>query len=84
MNYEIGNEITLEDNKSYIVIDLFELNDNKYLYLFNEETKKASLVKIINDTLCEIEDDNEFNIALNELVNKNKEQINEILKETNE
>ncbi len=84
MNYEIGNEITLEDNKSYIVIDLFELNNNKYLYLMNEETKKASLVKIINDIIYEIDDDNEFNIALNELINKNKEQINEILKETNE
>jgi Asp-tRNA(Asn)/Glu-tRNA(Gln) amidotransferase B subunit len=79
MNYEVGNEITLEDNKSYIIMDSFELNNNKYLYLFNEENKEASLVKIINDTLCQIEDDNEFNMVLSELVNKNKDKIEEIL-----
>ena len=83
MNYEIGNEITLEDNKSYLIIDSFEFNNSKYLYLFNEENKEASLVKVINDTLYEIEDDNEFNKVLNEVVNKNMDKIDELLKETN-
>ncbi len=83
MSYEIGNELTLEDNKSYIIVDSFEFNNSKYLYLFNEETKEASLVKLVNDTLYEIEDDNEFNNALNELINRNKDKINELIEETN-
>jgi len=84
MSYEIGNELTLEDNKSYIIVDSFEFNNSKYLYLINEETKEASLVKLVNDTLYEIEDDNEFNNALNELINRNKDKINELIEETNE
>lgn len=83
MKYEIGNEITLEDSKSYIIIDSFEFNNSKYLYLFNEESKEAFLVKIINDTLYQIEDDNEFNNVLNELVNKNKDKIDKLLEGTN-
>lgn len=84
MNYEIGDELVLEDDQTYVVIDSFTLNNNRYVYLIDEKTKKVSLVKVINDTLNEIDDDNEFNQALNELVNRNKDKINEILKETSE
>lgn len=84
MNYEMGDELTLDDNKCYVVVDSFELNNNRYIYLVDKESKNASLVKIINDSLNEIDDDNEFNMALNELVNRNKDKINGILRETNE
>lgn len=83
MYYEVGGKITLEDNKSYIIVDYFEITDNKYLYLINEESKKASLVKIINDSLYEINDDNEYNNVLNELFNRNKDKITKLLEETN-
>lgn len=82
MNYEKGKEIVLEDGKSYAIADSFDLNNNKYLYVVELETKKATLIKIINDTTYEIEDDNEFNEAFNELVRRNEEELIKNLKET--
>ncbi len=82
MNYEKGKEIVLEDGKSYAIADSFDLNNNKYLYVVEIETKEATLIKIINDTTYEIEDDNEFNEAFNELVRRNEEELIKNLKET--
>ena len=54
MNYEKGKELVLEDDKSFIIVDSFEFNSNKYLYVVNEESKKATLIKVINDVIIDI------------------------------
>lgn len=82
MNYEKGKEILLDDGKSYAIADSFELNNNRYLYVVELESKKATLIKIVNDTTYEIDDDNEFNDAFNELVKRNEEELIKYFKET--
>lgn len=82
MNYEKGKELVLDDDKTFIIADSFEFKNNKYLYIIDEENKKATLVKVVNDTVYEIEDDKEFDEASTELINRNMEEINKIIEET--
>ena len=77
MQYEKGKELVLDDDSLFLIIDTFELKNNRYLFLIDEKDKKASLVKIIDDVIHEIEDDNEFDEAFNELINRNKREITE-------
>ncbi len=45
MNCEIGNEIVLEDGKTYTVIDILEHGGNKYVYLgYEDEDGESSLL----------------------------------------
>lgn len=47
MEFKIGGKITLEGNKQYIIIDIMELNNNKYLYCTTTKGKiKAVIFKI--------------------------------------
>jgi len=83
--FERGDELTLDDNSKYIVVDSFSLNEKKYLYLISEEDKKTTMVVELNgDEITEIDDKEELDNAYKILVERNKEEIDQYLKEINE
>ena len=85
MKNEVGAELVFDDDTRYVVVDNFTINNKEYLYLVNDaDDKDVSLVSIINDTIHVIEDDNEFDMAFNELVSRNKENIINMLEEADE
>ena len=82
MKNQIGEELTLDDDNRYVIADDFFVNNKEYLYLVNEDdTNDVSLVSFLNDTIHAISDDNEFNIVYEELINRNKEDIIDIIEE---
>ncbi len=84
-NYERGDLITLNDNSEYVVVDSFKLNDKNNLFLINNADKTTTiLVELDNDEIIEINDEKEKNIVYKELIERNKEEINQYLKEINE
>jgi 16S rRNA U1498 N3-methylase RsmE len=44
---EKGEAITLNDNNDYVVADIVEQGDKRYLYLINEETTKMYIAEEI-------------------------------------
>lgn len=85
MKNEVETELTFDDDSRYVVDDNFVINNKEYLYLVNDaDDKDASLVSVVNDTINVIEDDEEFNMAFNELVSRNKENIINMLEEADE
>ena len=85
MKNEVGAELVFDDDTRYVVVDNFTINNKEYLYLVNDaDDKDVSLVSIINDTIHVIEDDNEFDMAFNELVSRNKDNIINMLEEADE
>ena len=85
MKNEVGAELVFDDDTRYVVVDNFTINNKEYLYLVNDaDDKDVSLVSIINDTIHAIEDDEEFDMAFNELVSRNKENIINMLEEADE
>lgn len=83
--YERGDLITLDDNSKYVVVDSFKLNEKSYLYLINEGDKKTTMVvEVENDEIIEINDEKEKNIVYKELIERNKDEIEQYLKEINE
>ena len=85
MKNEVGAELVFDDDTRYVVVDNFTINNKEYLYLVNDaDDKDVSLVSIINDTIHAIEDDEEFDMAFNELVSRNKDNIINMLEEADE
>ena len=61
------------------------INNKEYFYLVNEDdTNYVGLVNIENDVLRVIEDDAEFDMVYNELINRKKDEIIEFADEANE
>ncbi len=85
MKNEVGAELVFDDDTRYVVVDNFTINNKEYLYLVNDaDDKDVSLVSIINDTIHAIEDDEEFDMAFNELVSRNKDNIINMLEGADE
>ncbi len=83
--FERGDEITLDDNTKYVVVDSFDKNNKHYLYLISEEDKKTtSVVELENDEVIEINDKEELDSLYKELIERNKDEINKYLEEINE
>lgn len=83
--FERGDEITLDDNTKYVVVDSFNKNNKHYLYLISEEDKKTtSVVELENDEVIEINDKEELDSLYKELIERNKDEINKYLEEINE
>jgi len=83
MAYERFDEITLDDNKTYIVVDSVIYNDITYVYLTNEsDDNKYLIVKVIleNDKIYfDDVSDEEFKIISDIIREKNKDLIEDIL-----
>ena len=77
--YEKGEEIVLDNGKEYVVIDYFEHNTKKYLFLIGEESRMLNLVEIENDALKKIESDEEYKQVYDLVMERNKEEINKIV-----
>lgn len=75
MNSKKGETIILEDNAEYIVVDSFEMNNKKYLFLIGKEKKDLNLVEVENDFLKKIESDSEFEQVFNKLYERNKDVL---------
>ena len=85
MANEVGTELTLDDDSKYIVVDDFTLNNKEYLYLVSDDdSNSAALVGVEGDTLYVIEDDDEYDMVYNELVERHKEEIINFLEEADE
>lgn len=83
--FERGDEITLDDNTKYVVVDSFNKNNKHYLYLISEEDKKTtSVVELENDEVIEVNDKEELDLLYKELIERNKDEINKYLEEINE
>ena len=83
--FERGDEITLDDNTKYVVVDSFNKNNKHYLYLISEEDKKTTnVVELENDEVIEVNDKEELDLLYKELIERNKDEINKYLEEINE
>ncbi len=83
--FERGDEIILDDNTKYVVVDSFNKNNKHYLYLISEEDKKTtSVVELENDEVIEVNDKEELDLLYKELIERNKDEINKYLEEINE
>ena len=84
-NFEKGEELTLEDGSVYLIVDAFKKDDKEYLYIISESDEKVTtIVEVRDDTLYRLKDEKEFNDVYNELVERNREEINKYLEEINE
>ena len=58
-------EIITFDNNNYILIDEKTINNNKYVFLVNEEKNDDFVIrKLVNDSLVGLNDELEFNDVL--------------------
>lgn len=84
-DFERGEELTLDDNSIYIVVDSFVFNDKHYLYLISSDDEKTVvIVENKNGTLNEIENEEEYKNVFDELVRRNKDEIAKFLGEIDE
>ena len=60
MNYGINEILSLSDNREFLVINAVTIDDAEYLYLKNIEVDQYTIVKVINDRI--------FNLSQNELL----------------
>ena len=57
MDY-VSKKITLDDGKTYFVVEQVELNGRYFLYLVNKEDEKdVSFVEIKNDEILDIDEE---------------------------
>lgn len=80
MKYEKGEELTLDNDKSYIVVDTFDDNGKTYLFLSSEK-KDIFLVEVIDDEIKSIDSDIEYDKVLKILLERNKEEIKNLMKD---
>jgi hypothetical protein len=82
MKYEIGDLITLEDGVKYLIVDLFNFNNNTYMYVISDDGKnETTIYKVIDDYLTKLDNKDEFDKVLAELINRNRDEINKIIEE---
>lgn len=79
MKFQVGDELTLDNNLIYIVCDYFVLDNKEYLFLVNKDNKDLSLVRYENDILKTIDDDSEYSRVSEEFVKRNKGKVDEIM-----
>lgn len=82
--YEVGDIITLDKGEEYLVVDYFPLNNNYYLYVISTDGKNETIIfKRIDDTVIKVDNKEEFNNALAEIIKRNKDEIDELMNESN-
>lgn len=69
-------KVTLSDGITYIIVDEIEINNNKYVYLTNENNEKdfcirKSILENDEEIFIGLDDEDEFNKALLYFVKKN-------------
>lgn len=57
MRYEINEIITLTDNREFEVVNTLTINNTEYLYLKNKEIDQYTIVKVIEDTIYNLNSD---------------------------
>lgn len=83
--YEIGDLITLEDGIKYLIVDLFTLDSNTYMYVISDDGKNETVIyKLVDDYLTKLDNKDEFDKVLAELINRNRDEINKIIEENSE
>lgn len=71
--------ISLENNVEYVVVEKIKKDNFYYLYLFNvNDVKDFCIRKLVEDKLCGLSSNEEFNEALLLVRNKNKDLIEKI------
>lgn len=85
MSFEKFDIMEFEDSKRYIVIDIVDFNNNKYLYLANENDSTDYIivkeVTINSETMYDQIYDEEFLSVAKIISDKNKDLLNGILNE---
>lgn len=82
--YEVGDIITLEDGVKYLVVDIFMLDGNCYMYVISDDGKNETVIyKVLDDYLVKLDNELEYNKVLAELINRNRDEINELIGEEN-
>ncbi len=80
--YEIGDLITLDDGVKYLIVDLFTLDGNKYVYVISDDGKKETIIcRLVDDYLEKLSSKEEYDKVLETLISRNKDEINKILEE---
>ena len=59
MNFEKDEILILEDNREFIVVETLEVDNTRFLYLKSLDIDKYTIVKIIEDTI--------YNLTNNEI-----------------
>lgn len=71
--------IILENNKEYAVLEKINKNNTYYMYLFNtEDVKDFCIRKLVENKLCGLDSDEEFDEALLMLREKNIDLITKL------
>ena len=71
--------IILENNKEYAVLEKINKNNSYYMYLFNtEDVKDFCIRKLVENKLCGLDSDEEFDEALLMLREKNIDLIEKL------
>jgi hypothetical protein len=77
-----GNEITLDDNSKYIIVDSFLKNNKNYIYMISEDDGKTTMIVEHRDgEIVELDDQNELDMVYKELIERNKEEIERYIEE---
>lgn len=74
--------ITLENNNDYAVVDTLVVDNNKYLFLVNEQDEKDVTVRKVitkdnKEYLNKLDSNEEFEKIMTEFLNKHQGEINE-------
>ena len=51
MKYDVNEIITLSDNREFQIINAVTINNTEYLYLKNTDIDQYTIVKVIEDTI---------------------------------
>lgn len=83
--FERGETLTFDNGEKYVVVDSFVLDGKHYLYVIADDgTNKVAIYRYENDTVTLLDDEKEFQKAFDELVSRNKDEIDKYLKEISE
>ena len=74
--------ITLENNIDYAVVDTLVVDNNKYLFLVNENNEKDIVVRKVikkadKEFVTKLDTNEEFESLMNEFLNKHKKENND-------
>ena len=66
MKYEVNEIITLTDSREFEIINAVTINETEYLYLKNTEIDQYTIVKVIEDTIYNL-NTNEIKLVIDNL-----------------
>lgn len=66
MKYDVNEIITLSDNREFEIINAVTINNTEYLYLKNTEIDQYTIVKVIEDTIYNL-NSNEIKLVIDNL-----------------